>query len=84
MADYPQSLLPAPSWRRFDEPALYWKRKVEQSRMTPASGLLLGSNLASSLDVFLTPESLRTHVQVYGPTGVGKSCLIEALITAWH
>jgi hypothetical protein len=61
-------------------PQAYWERKLRQARQTPPSGLLVGTTLNASLPVFLTPELLRTSMQVIGSTGVGKSYMLEALI----
>ena len=74
------SEFPAPAWKPPADPAPYWESKVERSRITPSAGLLLGSDLASCLPVFLTPEILRTHMHVLGSTGVGKSFFLEAAI----
>src|SRR5579883_610139 len=74
------SPLPTPTWKRSSEAASYWGKKVERSRMIPAAGLLIGSDLASSLPMFLTPQILRTHMHVLGSTGVGKSFFLEAAI----
>src|SRR5436309_1385310 len=71
---------PVPSWHTPDTPKAYWTKKLERARATPRAGLLLGSNLASSLPVFLSPEILRTHMHVLGSTGVGKSFFLEAAI----
>lgn len=72
--------LPAPAWQQGGTPQAYWKQKLERARATPATGLWLGQNLSSSLPVFLTPALLRTHAQVIGSTGVGKSFFLEAII----
>src|SRR5580693_7883182 len=74
------SPLAAPAWEKIADAESYWQKKVERSRMTPNAGLLLGSDLASFLPVFLTPEILRTHMHVLGSTGVGKSFFLEAAI----
>src|SRR5437868_4698259 len=58
----------------------HWERRLQQARHIPAAGLLLGTNLASSLPVFLTPKLLSTHLHILGSTGVGKSFLMEAII----
>ena len=72
--------LPLPSWHKSDDAQTYWRKKLERARATLPTGLLLGSDLASSLPVFLTPEILRTHMHVLGSTGVGKSFFLEATI----
>src|ERR1035438_9128318 len=71
---------PTPAWEPPAAPEAYWEKKLERARATPRAGLLLGSNLASSLPVFLSPEILRTHMHVLGSTGVGKSFFLEAVI----
>ena len=80
MAFHWDSPLSTPAWEQTGDAAPYWERKVDRSRIAPASGLLLGSDLASSLPMFLTPEILRTHMHVLGSTGVGKSFFLEAAI----
>ena len=80
MASHWDSPTPTPAWQQIDDAAPYWSKKVERRRMTPDAGLLLGSDLASSLPVFLTPKILRTHMHVLGSTGVGKSFFLEAAI----
>jgi hypothetical protein len=80
MASHWDSPLTTPVWKQPVDVEPYWSKKVERSRMTPTAGLLLGSDLASSLPVFLTPEILRTHMHVLGSTGVGKSFFLEAAI----
>src|SRR5258708_35788333 len=67
-------------WQQTQPSHAYWERKVQQARQIPPAGLLLGSNLANSLPVFLTPTLLATHLQILGPTGVGKTFLMEAII----
>ena len=71
---------PPPAWTPSDDRQTFWQKKLERARATPGAGLLLGSNLTSSLPVFITPEILRTHMHVLGSTGVGKSFFLEALI----
>lgn len=80
MALHWDSPFPTPAWQQSGDADRYWGKKLERSRMTPAAGLLLGADLASSLPVFLTPEILRTHMHVLGSTGVGKSFFLEAAI----
>src|SRR5260370_29745310 len=67
-------------WQQSQPPADHWDRKLQQARLVPPAGLLLGSNLATSQPVFLTPALLATHLQILGSTGVGKTFLMEALI----
>ena len=61
-------------------PDNYWSTKTERARIVPEAGLLLGTDVASSLPVFLTPKLLSTHAQIVGSTGVGKSFLLEAIL----
>ena len=58
----------------------HWERKLQQARHVPPAGLLLGTNVSTSLPVFLTPQLLSTHCQIVGSTGVGKSFLMEAMM----
>jgi hypothetical protein len=71
--------LSAARWQQ-PPPQAYWDTKLRQARHVPPAGLMLGSNLANSLPVFLTPKLLSTHLHILGSTGVGKSFLIEAII----
>src|SRR5260370_37354988 len=61
-------------------PEAHWQKRLEHARNVPPAGLLLGTNLSSSLPVFLTPKLLSTHLHILGSTGVGKSFLMEAII----
>jgi hypothetical protein len=73
--------LPAAPWQHQPSPAQeHWEQKLRQARQVPAAGLLLGSNLANSMPVFLTPKLLATHLEVIGATGTGKSFLMEAIL----
>jgi hypothetical protein len=72
----------SPSIARWQQPPPpdHWERRLQRARSIPPAGLLLGSNLATSQPVFLTPALLATHLQILGSTGVGKTFLMEALI----
>ena len=72
--------LPTPRWKQPQPAQDHWNRKLQKARTIPSAGLLLGTDLANSLPVFLTPKLLSTHVQVLGSTGVGKSFLMEAIL----
>lgn len=72
--------LPSAPWQVMPTPQDYWSRTLEHARLTPATGFLLGNNPDSTLPVFLSPDQLRTHMQVVGSTGVGKSYFIEGII----
>lgn len=78
MAENWDSLAPA----RWQSPPSqdHWGKRLQQARHIPPAGLLLGTDLASSLPVFLTPKLLSTHLHILGSTGVGKSFLMEAII----
>src|SRR5438270_8873789 len=67
-------------WQQTPSSPEHWERKLRQARRVPPAGLLLGTDLSTSLPVFLTPKLLATHAQILGSTGVGKSFLIEAMI----
>lgn len=69
---------PAP-WQQVPRSA-HWNSRLEQARLVPPAGLLLGSTVTNALPVFLTPKLLSTHLHILGSTGVGKSFLMEALI----
>jgi hypothetical protein len=70
----------ASRWQQPRPAQEHWNRKLQQVRNMPPAGLLLGTNIANSLPVFLTPKLLSTHLHILGSTGVGKSFLIEAII----
>jgi hypothetical protein len=79
MAENWDNLSPS-RWQQSPPSQDHWDRKLQQARHVPPAGLLLGTNLSTSLPVFLTPKLLSTHAQILGSTGVGKSFLIEAMI----
>src|ERR1700722_8278519 len=72
--------LSASRWQQSLPSETHWDTKLRQARRVPPAGLLLGTNLANSLPVFLTPKLLSTHLHILGSTGVGKSFLMEAII----
>src|ERR1700693_4099410 len=67
-------------WQQSSPPQDHWESRLQQARHIPPAGLFLGTNLANSLPVFLTPKLLSTHLHILGSTGVGKSFLMEAII----
>jgi len=67
-------------WQQPSPSNNHWETRLQQARRIPAAGLLLGTNLANSLPVYLTPKLLSTHLQILGSTGVGKSFIMEAII----
>lgn len=79
MANNWDSLSPA-RWQQSPASQDHWEKRLQQARHIPPAGLLLGTNLASSLPVFLTPKLLSTHLHILGSTGVGKSFLMEAIV----
>ncbi len=72
--------LSAARWQQSPPSKDHWETRLQQARHIPPAGLLLGTNLANSLPVFLTPKLLSTHLHILGSTGVGKSFLMEAII----
>src|SRR5437879_3242527 len=81
MAGHWDTPLSPAAWQPKEQsPALYWERKLQAARQTPASGIRLGTNLSTAFPAYLTPDLLRTHLHVLGSTGVGKSFFLEGII----
>jgi DNA helicase HerA-like ATPase len=56
-----------------------YERKRLHARDMPSDGIMLGTNLAAQLPIYVTPRQLSTHMHVVGGTGVGKSYFLEGI-----
>ncbi len=74
--------LAAAPWQTAAEPTEHWAKRLQAARSMPAAGIRIGTDINTGLPSFITPEILRTHMQVIGSTGVGKSFFLELLIKA--